>query len=188
MCVRRNFVVLELQETAAVEGEQREEKRIEDKAAVGEGGGEGGAASKEGGGEEGAVGKGGEVEGETEGKEGEEQEGEGEGGAEGKKKKKKKKKKKVATENGEAQPLTPKTGQSSFVVHCNCLSILCPSADILLLYAGEYREPSRPKPIRPQKDPPTVPIADMYTDHVYPTGQEVPYPVSGTCVWLMIVM
>ena len=56
--------------------------------------------------------------------------------------------------------------------------IISSSQDILLLYDGSYRESRLPHPVTKQTSCPSIPIADLYTDCVYPTGYEMPYTVS----------
>lgn len=49
---------------------------------------------------------------------------------------------------------------------------------MLLLYDGSYREPTVPRPTKKQTNPPTLSIANLYTNNNYPTGLEMPYTVS----------
>ena len=108
--------------------------------------------------------------------------GEGGEGDEAQSKKKKKKKKKKADQHitGLGSLLIVKIDVSPSPSHLPPSSVpLSPTCtDILLLYSGVYQEPSDPKPVCPQTDPPSVPIADLYAGQTYPVGQEMTYPVS----------
>ena len=48
----------------------------------------------------------------------------------------------------------------------------------MLLYDGSYREPRVPPPVTKQTDCPSIPIADLYANCIYPVGYEIPYTVS----------
>ena len=66
---------------------------------------------------------------------------------------------------------------ASLLCTCFFACLFCYS-DIRLLYVDGYREPTDPKPVKKQPNPPSVPISEVYSGGDYPLGMEMPYTVS----------
>ena len=63
------------------------------------------------------------------------------------------------------------------------------TTDIRLLYIDGYCEPTEPRPLRKQTNPPSIPISQLYSEKNFPTGLCVPYAVSDVLLsWYLFLL